>query len=56
VLGQWTLLVLASADLGQALPAKSPIGGFWWTTIVPAALFTVAALATLLLYRRFSRD
>ena len=40
----------------QPIPAEAPIGGPFWTVVVPAALFAVAFLATWLLYRRFSRD
>jgi len=38
------------------IPAEPPIGGPFWSVVVPAALFTVAFIATWLLYRRFSRD
>ena len=38
------------------IPAEPPIGGPLWTIVVPAALFAVALLATVLLYRRFSRE
>lgn len=36
------------------LPVASPLSGFVWTWIVPAALFGVALAATWLLYRHFS--
>ena len=38
------------------LPAASPIGGPFWTWIVPPVLFGLALLATWGLYRRFSRQ
>jgi len=38
------------------IPAQPPIGGAWWRLGVPSLLFLVALLATVLLYRRFSRD
>jgi len=38
------------------IPAEPPIGGPFWTIVVPAALFAVAFIATWLLYRRFSGD
>ena len=37
-----------------ALPAEPPIEGFFWTWIVPPALFAIAFVATWLLYRHFS--
>jgi len=40
----------------QPIPAEAPIGGPFWTVVVPAALFLVAFVATWLLYRRFSRE
>jgi hypothetical protein len=40
----------------QPIPAEPPIGGSFWTVVVPGALFAVAFIATWLLYRRFSRD
>ena len=41
--------------MNAPLPVGPPLGGFFWTWVVPAALFAVAAVATVLLYRRFSR-
>lgn len=38
------------------IPAEPPIGGPFWTLVVPALLFAVAFVATLLLYRRFAKD
>ena len=49
-------LLQAPADSLDALPVQSPIGGPIWTLVVPALLFSVAFLATYLLYRRFARD
>ena len=37
------------------IPAEPPIGGPFWSVVVPAALLAVAFIATWLLYRRFSR-
>jgi len=42
--------------MSQSLPDVSPLGGVFWTWIVPIALFAVAALATWLLYRHFARE
>jgi len=39
----------------DAIPALSPIHGFFWTWIVPPALFLLTAVATGLLYRHFSK-
>lgn len=38
------------------LPMESPIGGFFWTWIVPVLLFGIALTATWLLYRMFSKQ
>jgi hypothetical protein len=38
------------------LPAKPPIGGPFWTVVVPAALLLVAIWGTWLLYRHFARE
>lgn len=40
----------------QPLPVGSPLSGFFWTWLVPVALFGIAALATWLLYRHFARQ
>lgn len=40
----------------QPLPAEPPIGGPFWTVVVPALLLAVATTATWLLYRRFSKE
>lgn len=37
------------------IPAEPPIGGPFWTIIVPSLLLATASVATWLLYRRFSR-
>ena len=39
----------------EPLPVASPLGGFWWTWVAPAALFVLSFTATWLLYRHFSR-
>ena len=49
------LEALQTATDSLALPVESPIGGPIWTLVVPALLFSVAFLATYLLYRRFAR-
>ncbi len=36
------------------LPVGSPLGGWFWTWLVPPALFTLTAVATWLLYRHFA--
>ena len=39
------------------IPAESPIqGGLLWSITVPALLFAVALIATILLYRRFAKE
>lgn len=40
----------------QPLPADPPIGGPFWSVVVPALLLGVATTATWLLYRRFSGE
>ncbi len=40
--------------MNQALPVTSPLSGVFWTWVVPVALFTVATVATWLLYRHFA--
>jgi len=42
--------------MNEALPAVSPLSGVLWTWVVPIALFSIALIATWLLYRHFSRD
>ncbi len=38
------------------IPAEPPIGGVFWSVVVPAAMLAVAFVATWLLYRRFSSE
>ena len=38
----------------EAIPANPPIGGPFWTWVVPIGLFVVAFLATWALYRHFA--
>jgi hypothetical protein len=38
------------------IPAEPPIGGPFWTVIVPVVLFALAFVATYALYRRFSGE
>ena len=40
----------------EPLPVSSPLGGFFWTWVVPVVLFTIAAGATWLLYRHFAKQ
>ncbi len=49
------IALIQSAEIAP-LPASSPIGGPFWSYVVPAALLAVAFLGTLLLYRHFARD
>jgi len=37
----------------ERIPAEPPIGGPFWTVLVPSLLFAVSFAATWLLYRRF---
>ncbi len=41
--------------MNGALPATSPLSGFFWTWVVPVLLFGIALTATWLLYRHFSK-
>ena len=36
------------------IPAEPPIGGPFWSMILPALLFLASVLATYLLYRHFA--
>lgn len=38
------------------LPAEPPVSGPVWGIVVPAALFLVALVSTVLLYRHFAGD
>jgi hypothetical protein len=38
----------------ESIPAAPPIGGPFWTLVVPAILFSIAFVATFLLYRHFA--
>ena len=40
--------------MNQALPAGSPLSGVFWTWVLPVLLFTLAFVATRLLYRHFA--
>ena len=42
--------------MNEALPAVSPLSGVLWTWVVPITLFSIALIATWLLYRHFSGD
>jgi hypothetical protein len=41
--------------IGTRLPVNPPIGGPFWSIVVPAALLALSIGATWLLYRSFSR-
>jgi len=45
--------VLQSGDVAP-LPVQSPIGGPFWSYVVPALLLAVATLGTFMLYRHFA--
>ncbi len=47
--------LLQDAAARTALPTEPVIDGPFWTIVVPAILFLVAASATFLLYRHFLR-
>jgi len=51
-----TAILTAFIQAGELvpLPAESPIGGPFWSYVVPAALLAVATAGTLLLYRHFA--
>lgn len=38
------------------LPAEPPIGGPFWTVVIPAILLTGSFLGTYLLYKRFAGE
>jgi len=38
----------------ERIPASPPIGGAFWTVVVPALLFLVSLAATVALYRHFA--
>jgi hypothetical protein len=40
--------------MNEALPVSSPLSGVLWTWVVPGLLFTLAFIATWLLYRHFA--
>ena len=43
-------------EYGEIAPlgVESPIGGPFWSVVIPVLLLVVASLATLLLYRHFA--
>ena len=45
--------LVQSGDVAP-LPAQSPIGGPFWSYVVPALLLAVATLSTFMLYRHFA--
>jgi hypothetical protein len=47
--------ILQDLESAAPLPADPPIRGVFWEVVVPGILFLFAALATYLLYQRFSR-
>lgn len=54
----WVLFSWAQeGNLGMApLRAEPPIGGPFWTVVIPAMLLTGSFLGTYLLYKRFARE
>jgi hypothetical protein len=50
------LLLLQQGPGVEPLGVEPPIGGPFWTVVVPALLLLGACLATYLLYRRFSGE
>ena len=40
--------------INAPLPVASPLSGFFWTWVVPVTLFSIAFVATWLLYRHFA--
>lgn len=51
-----TALLVMIQEALEPLPADPPIGGPFWSTVVPALLLVFASGATWALYRRFSRE
>jgi hypothetical protein len=41
--------------MNQALPVDSPLNGVLWTWVLPVLLFSLAFVATWLLYRHFAK-
>jgi hypothetical protein len=50
------LITLQQSGDVAPLPAESPIGGPFWSYVVPALLLGVASLSTFLLYRHFAKQ
>jgi hypothetical protein len=50
-----SLTALLQSGEPAPLPVTSPIGGPFWSYVVPAALLALAFVGTLLLYRHFAR-
>ena len=48
------MMIFAPSLIQTPLPAEPPIGGPFWSIVVPALLFAGAFLATYRLYRRFA--
>lgn len=48
------VVLLQTTSSPAPLPASPPIGGPFWTLVVPALLLLGAATGTILLYRRFA--
>jgi len=51
----WSLILPRQLSDVAPLPAQTPISGPLWSYVVPAALFAVACLGTLMLYRHFAK-
>ena len=55
--GSFVLCAALAQSGGMApLPVPPPIGGLFWSYVVPALLLSTAFLGTLLLYRHFARQ
>jgi hypothetical protein len=50
------LAFVVQAGQAASLPAESPIGGPFWSYVVPAMLLAAATLGTYLLYRHFAGE
>jgi len=46
--------VLGQLGTARPIPVEAPIGGVFWSVVLPALLLAVAFVGTLLLYRRFA--
>jgi hypothetical protein len=47
-------MLLQATSAMAPIPAEPPIGGPFWTLLVPALLLIFTAVATAMLYRKFA--